>query len=77
MYAKLDQQISSNVNLYVDMQYRIIDYKIKGTDNDLRNITQSHYFNFFNPKVGLFADLNEKNNIYASFAVAHREPNRQ
>ncbi len=76
MYAKLEQQLGEKVNLYVDMQYRIIDYKIKGTDTDLRNITQNHYFNFFNPKVGLFADLNESNNIYASFAVAHREPNR-
>jgi iron complex outermembrane receptor protein len=76
MYAKLEQKLGEKINLYVDMQYRIIDYKIKGTDTDLRNITQSHYFNFFNPKVGLFADLNENNNIYASFAVAHREPNR-
>jgi len=76
MYAKLEQQLGKMVNLYVDMQYRIIDYKIKGTDTGLRNITQNHYFNFFNPKVGLFADLNESNNIYASFAVAHREPNR-
>ena len=76
VYAKLDQKISHNLNLYVDLQYRNIDHKIKGTDGDLRDITQDHSFNFFNPKFGLFYDLDANNNLYASFAVAHREPSR-
>ncbi|MBT8182913.1 MAG: TonB-dependent receptor, partial [Eudoraea sp.] len=33
-------------------------------------------FNFFNPKLGVTYDLNTKNNLYLSYAVANREPNR-
>ncbi len=58
------------------MQFRTIDYKIDGTHDDLRDLTQSHHFNFFNPKGGVFITLNEQNKIYASVAVANREPNR-
>ncbi|MDP4291860.1 MAG: TonB-dependent receptor [Bacteroidota bacterium] len=76
VYAKLDQKINQELNLYVDLQFRGIDHKIKGTDGDLRDITQNHSFGFFNPKLGLFYDLNANNNLYASFAVAHREPSR-
>jgi len=76
VYAKLDQKLGQKLNLYVDLQFRGIDYKIKGTDADLRDITQHHGFDFFNPKVGLFYDLNTNSNLYASFAVAHREPSR-
>jgi iron complex outermembrane receptor protein len=76
VYAKLDQKISNKLNLYIDLQYRGIDHKINGTDADLRDITQTHSFSFFNPKFGLFYDLNANNSLYASFAVAHREPSR-
>ena len=76
VYAKLDQKISQKLNLYVDLQYRGIDHKIKGTDGDLRDITQNHTFSFFNPKFGLFYDLNANSSLYASFAIAHREPSR-
>jgi len=76
VYAKLDQKISQKLNLYVDLQYRGINHKIKGTDGDLRDITQNHTFSFFNPKFGLFYDLDANNSLYASFAVAHREPSR-
>ena len=76
VYLKMDQKIGQKVNLYVDLQYRAIDYKIKGTDGNLRDITQKHNYGFFNPKIGLFYDLNANNNLFASFAVAHREPSR-
>ena len=33
-------------------------------------------FNFFNPKFGLFYNLNDSNNIYFSYARAQREPTR-
>src|ERR1039457_2774235 len=43
---------------------------------DLRDISQVHIFNFFNPKAGLFFDISDRQNIYLSFAVGNREPNR-
>lgn len=76
LYAKYNYELAENLNLFVDLQYRKIDYDIDGTDDDLRNLKQSHQFEFFNPKVGLFYQLSEKQNLYANFARANREPNR-
>ncbi len=76
VYGKLNYQLSEKLNLYTDLQYRGINYEITGIDDDLRNIAQEHNFNFFNPKLGLFYQLRDNQNLYLSFAVAHREPNR-
>ena len=58
------------------MQYRRIDYKITGIDDDLRDIAQQHEFNFFNPKFGLFFQPEANQKAYLSYAVANREPSR-
>jgi iron complex outermembrane receptor protein len=76
LFAKYSYELSEGLNLFADFQYRKIDYDIDGTDDDLRNLKQSHNFEFFNPKAGVFYQLNEKQNLYASFSRANREPNR-
>jgi iron complex outermembrane receptor protein len=76
LYAKYNYELTENLNLFADLQYRKIDYDIDGTDDDLRDLKQSHKFEFFNPKVGIYYQLSEKQNIYANFARANREPNR-
>lgn len=76
LYAKYNYELAENLNLFADLQYRKIDYNIDGTDDDLRNLKQSHKFEFFNPKVGIYYQLSEKQNLYANFARANREPNR-
>lgn len=72
------------LNIYADIQYRHIDYRIKGSNDkwDKHNETMQglnfkEQFNFFNPKAGLFYAPDRKNKIYASLSVAHREPNRR
>ena len=62
--------------LFADVQYRHIDYAISGIDNDLRDITQDATFDFFNPKVGLTYQLSAASNVYASYALANKEPIR-
>ena len=47
-----------------------------GYDENIYNIKQSEKFNFFNPKLGLFYNLNKNKSAYASFAIANKEPNR-
>ncbi len=64
------------MNLYADAQYRRIDYSITGIDDDLRDITQEHAFNFFNPKLGMIYQPAANQKLYLSYAVANREPNR-
>ncbi|QIA09255.1 TonB-dependent receptor [Draconibacterium halophilum] len=75
-YAKYNVQVAEKLNLFADLQYRRIDYTIEGIDDDLRNLDQDHDFNFFNPKLGVFYQLANNQDLYLSFAVANREPNR-
>ena len=76
VYAKYNYELVENLNLFADLQYRKIDYQIDGIDDDLRDLKQSHKFEFFNPKVGIYYQLSDKQNLYANFARANREPNR-
>jgi len=76
VFAKMNYQLTGLLHAYADLQYRGIDYDIEGTDGKLRYITQSHIFSFFNPKAGLFYDINDNQNVYISYGVAHREPTR-
>ena len=76
IFWKNNLTLIGNLNMFVDLQYRKINYKIKGIDDDLRDIGQMHYYNFFNPKAGLFLDFADYHNVYASFGVANREPKR-
>ncbi|MEA3497161.1 MAG: TonB-dependent receptor [Bacteroidota bacterium] len=76
IFAKINYQLLEKVNVFGDMQYRKIDYKINGIHDDLHDLTMEKDYNFFNPKLGVFCKLNKNQNIYFSFAVANREPNR-
>ncbi|MCY1720934.1 TonB-dependent receptor [Prolixibacteraceae bacterium Z1-6] len=76
VYAKYNYQVAEKLNLFADLQYRYINYKIDGIDDDLRDLTQEHDFNFFNPKLGVFYQAADNQELYLSFAVANREPNR-
>lgn len=76
VFLKSNYQATSRLSLYGDLQLRTINYIITGIDDDLRDISQEHDFLFFNPKAGVYYDLHSNGSIYASFAIAHREPNR-
>lgn len=75
-FAKANYKLSEKINLYADVQFRSINYKINGTHDDLHDLTQSHKFDFLNPKAGIFYSINSKQNLYFSVGVANREPNR-
>jgi Outer membrane receptor proteins, mostly Fe transport len=74
-YLKASYRLN-DVFLFADVQYRHIDYAIAGIDNDLRDITQDAKFDFFNPKVGITYQLSGSSNVYASYALANKEPIR-
>ncbi len=75
-FAKAHFQLTKKVNLFGDMQYRHIGYIMRGTHDDLRDIGQKHYFDFLNPKAGVFLTINSQNKAYFSVSVSNREPNR-
>jgi iron complex outermembrane receptor protein len=76
IFGKANYHINDVISIYADLQYRGITYDMKGIDDDLRDLTQSHTFSFFNPKAGLYFELNKQNGFYISTAVANREPSR-
>ena len=76
-FGRLDYNLSDKIVLYADLQYKYIEYKMKGRDDDLQAIDQNHYFNFLNPKIGLFFTLTPQSGLYASAGTANREPARQ
>lgn len=74
VYGKWQHRLGSALQLFVDLQYRDVKYKTAGfRDNPTVSINRS--FSFFNPKAGISYS---KNNwlMYASYAVAQKEPNR-
>lgn len=82
-YAKLNIEVMNNLFLYGDLQYRHINYTLKGKNDkfneklgEMDNLDQTHSFNFFNPKAGITYNFDAQNTAYASFAVGNREPNR-
>jgi iron complex outermembrane receptor protein len=75
-YAKVNYLITPSLSAFGDIQYRYIHYKIDGTHDDLRNISQEHDFNFINPKIGAVVHLGYLMKLYGSFAIANREPSR-
>lgn len=76
IYTKANYKATSQLSFFGDVQFRYIGYRIKGGDDDFADITQNHYFKFWNPKVGAFYTINEKNSVFASASIANREPTR-
>ena len=82
-YLKANAETFKNLFATVDLQYRYIGYTIKGADDKydsnsgkMIDITQEHYYNFFNPKIGLTYKIDDSQDVYASFSISNREPNR-
>ena len=72
IFAKANYQITEQLSFYGDLQYRRVHYKANSAETGLVDDT----FNFFNPKAGFNFEIDQKNNLYFSYARANREPNR-
>lgn len=76
LYLKADFLLAENLTGFMDMQVRTIDYTSKGIDNGNIMLDVDTVFYFFNPKVGVNYDVDDKTRAYASISVANREPTR-
>ncbi|MDR3296705.1 MAG: TonB-dependent receptor plug domain-containing protein [Prevotellaceae bacterium] len=75
LFAKANLELLQGLNVYADLQGRYIDYRIDGRDDKQNPLDVKRSYPFFNPKAGaLFASNGHE--TFASFAVGHREPNR-
>jgi len=76
VFAKANYMVNEKLDLYFDLQYRYINYKIEGTHDDLRDLSQTHSYNFLNPKMGMGYRFNEKSSVSFYGGIANREPSR-
>jgi iron complex outermembrane receptor protein len=76
IYGKAEFSATEQLSLFADLQYRAVSYDISGTDKNLKQLDFDNQYNFFNPKLGLTYSLNAQSNVYGSFSVANKEPNR-
>ena len=83
VYGKVTYEFLRGLNAFVDLQYRHVGVKMEGPtdeinwDNNQRIVyNMDESFNFFNPKFGLNYDITPNHKVYASYAIAHKEPTR-
>jgi len=74
LYAKVMQSLGGGFTGFLDFQGRFINYRINGFE-DHPDLQIQKSYTFFNPKAGI--SFNKKDyQVYASFSVAAKEPNR-
>ena len=91
VYAKANYQLLKGLSGFLDLQYRHVGYKMEdptdsyGHNSVLRPDGTVAYgmgyvidddFDFFNPKAGFTYDITTHHKVYASYAIAHKEPTR-
>ena len=82
IFLRGDYSFGSGFAAYADLQYRHIDYTIRGVSDNfdwntgaMALLDVRRDWNFFNPKLGLSYN-NGSHRAYASWSVAHKEPTR-
>ena len=71
-YTKASYNITNKLNLFTDLQYRMVFYEATSVKFSDVNDT----FRFFNPKAGVNYQLDTKNSFYGYFGIANKEPRR-
>ncbi|MBR5139057.1 MAG: TonB-dependent receptor [Alistipes sp.] len=83
IFAKGSWQPATGVNIFADLQYRYVHYKAWGVNDnydwnraEMQPIDVNERYHFFNPRVGVNYNFAKRHNLFASFAVAQKEPTR-
>ncbi len=76
VFSKATFNVLKDLKAFVDLQGRFINYKTDGLTSDRDPLNIDTDFSFFNPKIGFTYTINKEHSIYASYARANREPNR-
>lgn len=75
-YGKASVGLAPGFTTYADLQVRHVSYDIRGVHDNQRDLTRSTSYGFFNPKFGINYEIGQGKRVYASVAVANREPSR-
>lgn len=76
IFWKSEYNISSALSFYLDLQYRHLDYTMKGIEDKNAVIDFDNKYSFFNPKAGINYTPSDAHRFYMSYSRAAKEPNR-
>ena len=83
VYGKVTYDFVPGLNAFVDLQYRHVGIKMVGPTDEINWDTNKRIvydmkesYDFFNPKFGMNYDITSNHKVYASYAIAHKEPTR-
>ena len=83
IYGKVTYDFLPGLNAFLDLQYRHVGIKMDGPTDEINWDTYKRIvygmkesYDFFNPKFGLNYDITHSHKVYASYAIAHKEPTR-
>ncbi|MCI6102023.1 MAG: TonB-dependent receptor, partial [Bacteroidales bacterium] len=81
IYGKVSYQFLPGLSAFVDLQYRHVMYKLQDPNDEFGSNPDGKFifkdnFDFFNPKFGVNYDITPNHQVYASYAISHREPTR-
>ena len=76
-FFKVNYSLTKRINLYADLQFRNINYSIGGFDEYLKDVTQNHKYNFFNPKAGFSTILLRNKNYMLHLEFRKENPTEE
>lgn len=76
IFSKATYRINEKWQVFGDLQGRFINYKTGGITSDIVEIDVDQDYSFFNPKAGISYQPDSRNQFFAYFGRAHREPTR-
>ncbi|MBR3847409.1 MAG: TonB-dependent receptor [Alistipes sp.] len=83
LFARASWQLSKQLSLFADLQFRHVHYKAWGVNDNfvseevgMQPIAVNESYNFLNPHLGLQWRPAERHTLYASAAIAQKEPTR-
>ncbi len=79
-FVKANYEVLPGMNLFVDLQYRYVDYTFEGPAwvlGEISSLDQEVNYNFFNPKAGVNWAFSPSSTVYAFAGIGNREPVRR
>lgn len=82
IYGKVNYEFLKGLSAFIDLQYRHASLHMNGLTDDYDEqknqiiFDERHAYNFFNPKFGLFYQINKHHHVYGNFSIARKEPTR-
>ena len=83
LFARASWQCTPQLSLFADLQLRHVHYKAWGVNDNfvseevgMQPIAVNESYNFLNPHIGLNWQPAKGHTLYASFAIAQKEPTR-